>query len=138
MRKALAGPMDRMIRNSQALLGALEAPYASILANQERLVRLAEAAAVAASVDLSQPGAFDDGTDTGQWAAAFVAALRAASPSLQQLEILLNHLAFLLTVVVTAIGLDDGLGDNLELAALVAALMTGCSILCFWIQRLRG
>jgi hypothetical protein len=39
----------------------------------------------------------------------FAAALRDASLTLEQLELLLNHLAFLLTLAVTSIGLEDGL-----------------------------
>lgn len=137
MQRTLAEPIERMMRHQAAIARALDAPYRAILANQERLVALAQAAAAAATVDMSDPAVWEDGSAGGTWIAAFVSALRSAPLSVEQLEALLSHLGFLLSLVVTGIGLEDGLGDSLEVVGLVSMLVTACAILCFWIRKTR-
>jgi hypothetical protein len=128
VRKALEGPLEAIRRNHEAIARALAAPYASLLEQQRWLLEAIAKAAELNALDLEDLENLEDDTASTAWLRDFVAAIRAA-PSKELLEALLTHLSFLLALVVTSLGLQDGVNDPAELASIASTLFAACALL---------
>lgn len=135
VRQALEGPVEVIRRNRDALNRALAAPYASLLQQQRWLLDAAADAAEASAIALEDLENLEGDTPPASWLRDFAAAIRAATPSKEQLELLLTQLSFLLALTLTVMGLPDGLNNPEEVAAAASTLFAGCALLLHYLRR---
>ena len=135
VRRALEGPFEAIRRNQEAINRALATPYASLLEQQRWLLDAAAKAAAPNGLAFEDLEAAEGDAPGAQWVRDFAAAMREAAPSKEQIEILLTHLSFLLALVATSVGLQDGVADPAELLSIVSTLFAACALLIWHLRR---